>query len=276
MPGLRGQTLLSEGEMDKLIDLLDACLGARAEPEAPWGLPAAPGPGKRPAGYARKATARKIISAVLFYGLLSMLVLGAFLISRGDKKPVFGYTFANVLTWSMQPEIPQGSLVIIKDVDPDTLEIGDDITYMQNAETSVTHRIIGITEDLGGTGQRGFETQGIDNDAPDFELVPAVNVVGKVVFHAPLLGEWLDILRRNLLLFAGFTAGLILLAVFLRGALKKGPNRFPGRPPVLPEERQSGESNEHISPAKQGKAQSKFQRKSQSKSQSKSQGKAKQ
>jgi signal peptidase I len=177
-------------------------------------------------GAARRAKRRKawnIISNILFYGLLAAIIAGAFLLSQGDKKPILGYSFANVLTWSMESEIPQGSLVIIKTVDPKTIQIGDDITYMKDTETSVTHRVIGITEDHQNSGERGFETQGVDNDAPDFEIVPASNVAGKVVFHMPMLGSWLNWLRENLLWFAGFVVGFVLLIVLLKGAFEKKP-----------------------------------------------------
>ena len=164
-----------------------------------------------------------IISAVLFYGLLATLIAGALFISQGDKKPVFGYSFMNVLTWSMEPDIPQGSLVIVKQVAPGEIKIGDDVTYMVDPETSVTHRVIGIRENFEGSGERGFETQGIANDAPDFEIVPAVNVAGVVKARVPLLGSWLSWLRENLLITAVFTIGIVVLVILLRGALRKSP-----------------------------------------------------
>ena len=166
---------------------------------------------------------RKIMSAVTFYGFIICLLCGAFLISQGNKKTVLGYSFMSVLTWSMQSEIPQGSMVIIKQVDANTLQVGDDITYMKDAHTSVTHRVISITENYEETGARGFTTQGIENDTPDFEIVPAVNVVGKVVFHIPRLGEWLTWLREHLMIMLLFTAGCILFVLLLKGALQKSP-----------------------------------------------------
>jgi len=170
----------------------------------------------------RKKTG-KIIADILFYGVLAALVAVAFFISQGDKKPVFGYSFMNVITWSMEPEIPQGSLVIVKQVPKESIQIGDDITYTKDPETSVTHRVISITEDFENSGERGFETQGIANDTPDFDIVPAVNVVGVVQASVPLLGSGLAWLRNNLIMLAGFTIGIILLAVLLKGALMKSP-----------------------------------------------------
>ena len=201
-----------EALLDELIALVD-----RVCPQASGGcMPDSP-----PASKGHKIWG--VVSSCLFYGLLLSLVAGAFLLSQGDKKPILGYSIMNVLTWSMQSEIPQGSLVIIRDVDPGTIQINDDITYMKDTHTHVTHRVIGITEDFGGSGERGFETQGVDNDTPDFDIVPAENVIGVVKAHIPRVGAWLEWLRGHLLITLGFAIGLILLFILLKGAFKKPP-----------------------------------------------------
>jgi len=166
---------------------------------------------------------RRIISTALFYGFIISLIGGAFFLSQGTKTPIFGYSFMNVLTWSMQQEIPQGSMVIIKQVDPNIIKIGDNITYMQDEETAITHKVIGITENYEDTGARGFETKGVNNEVADFEIVHAENVVGVVKYHIPRLGAWLDWLRINLILVLCFTGGIILLVILVAGALKKDP-----------------------------------------------------
>ncbi len=131
------------------------------------------------------------LKELLFYAALLALVVGAFFIkSNADGRPMLigGFSAFVVQTGSMQAEIPKGSLVIARHVDPKTLNVGDDITFMANKTTTVTHRIIGITENFNGTGQRAFETQGIMNKYPDKNPVPEANVVGKVVFHNEIVG----------------------------------------------------------------------------------------
>ena len=199
---------LSEADLDAMIRALDPYLepGDRAAP--------AKGP---------ESQVGKMVSAALFYGLLLCLVAAAVLVSRGDKRPVFGYSLMNVWTGSMAPAMPPGSLVIIKRVDPAAIEIGDIVTYMKDAETSVTHRVIGITENFEGSGERGFETQGDDNGTPDFAIVPAVHIVGVVKAHVPKVGDWLEWLRGHLILAGGFVLGLVLLVFLLKGAFMKPP-----------------------------------------------------
>lgn len=133
-----------------------------------------------------------LFGSILFYSMLILLVLVAFFIrsnSNGKPNSIAGFSAFTVLTGSMESEIPKGSLIITQSVDPNTLKIGDDITYMSGPTSTITHRIIGITENYLDTGQRGFETQGVMNAEPDKEIVASVNVVGKVIFHNKVLGD---------------------------------------------------------------------------------------
>lgn len=140
------------------------------------------------------------IGELFFYSMLILLVLGAFFIrssSKGRPISIAGYSAFTVLTGSMENEIPKGSLVISKSVDPNTLKIGDDITFMSGPTSTITHRIIGITEKYLDTNARAFETQGIMNANPDKEPVPAVNVVGKVVYHNKRMGDIANFVGDN-------------------------------------------------------------------------------
>lgn len=206
----------NEAELDSMLRILDRYMQPVGGPQP------MSGPVALPARSVKKRVG-KIVSGILFYGLLLCMVVGAFLLSQGDKKPILGYSFMNVITGSMQSVIPMGSLVVVREADRNTIQIGDDITYMKDAETMVTHRVIGITEDYEGSDERGFETQGVDNDAPDFEIVRATNVVGVVKHHVPKLGQWLEWLRGNLVITLCFTGGFVLLAILLKGAFTKTP-----------------------------------------------------
>ncbi len=140
------------------------------------------------------------VGEIFFYSMLILLVLGAFFIrssSNGRPITIAGYSAFTVLTSSMESEIPKGSLVISKTVDPETLKIGDDITFMSGPTSTITHRIIGITEEYLDTKARAFETQGIMNSYPDKEPVPAVNVVGKVVYHNKTVGDIANFVSDN-------------------------------------------------------------------------------
>ena len=98
-----------------------------------------------------------------------------------------GSTPYTVLTGSMRPDLPPGTMVVVRPVDPAELSVGDVITYqLRSGEPEVvTHRIIETVVTPDGLE---FRTQGDANDAPDPDLVRAVQVRGEVWYGAPLLG----------------------------------------------------------------------------------------
>lgn len=93
----------------------------------------------------------------------------------------------SVLSGSMQSTYPTGSLLYIKDVNPETLMVGDVITYEMAGGTLCTHRIIEIVPNEDNTDIVRFRTKGDENDTAD-PLVDYNNVVGKAAFCIPLLG----------------------------------------------------------------------------------------
>lgn len=108
---------------------------------------------------------------------------------NGSPRVIGGFGVFNVLTGSMESEIPKGSLVITRKVKQDNLQIGDDITFMVGTATSITHRIVGTIENYNNTGYRGFETKGLENLNKDKDVVVFPNIIGKVVFHNYTLGR---------------------------------------------------------------------------------------
>lgn len=88
-----------------------------------------------------------------------------------------------VLSGSMEPKISVGSMVIVQDVDPNDLEVGDIITYKISDTTLVTHRIVSIDQDA-----QQIVTKGDANDVNDGEPVSFSNVVGKLLISIPFLG----------------------------------------------------------------------------------------
>lgn len=121
-----------------------------------------------------------------------------------------------ILTGSMTPTYPAGTLVIVRPANPDTLVIGDPITYQieSGKPAVVTHRIIAITSVSDGT--RTFTTQGDANNTADAKPVLSVQVRGKVWYSIPYLGwvntvvngesrAWIiPVIAGGLFLYAGY------------------------------------------------------------------------
>lgn len=117
---------------------------------------------------------------------------------------------------SMEPAIPLGSMVLISQVDPEDIQVGDVILYAPPTDTSqrVTHRVVEVIEEESGLM---FRTQGDANEDPDTYAVPQENVIGKVRLCIPYLGYFANFVQSK----TGFFALLVLPAtILIGGALK--------------------------------------------------------
>ena len=93
---------------------------------------------------------------------------------------IFGISSYTVLTGSMEPTIPVGSLIYVKAVDPQTLIEGDVAVFYDGQSTiPVTHRVV---ENLTGEGQ--IITKGDANAQEDIAPIPYPNVVGKMLLQS--------------------------------------------------------------------------------------------
>jgi signal peptidase len=152
------------------------------------------------------------------------LILGLTFGSSGIRN-VFGYSIYTVLTDSMQREIPQGSLIVVRKTEPEDIQVGDDITFFMDRDTTKTHRVTRVFEDYEGSGERGFETQGLENPLPDPGIVYAANVVGRVIFHAAGVGDALAWIGNRWVPAAALLAGLIVLYGVLKILFAGGRGR---------------------------------------------------
>ena len=97
---------------------------------------------------------------------------------------VLGYRYMTVLTGSMEPTLPVGTVICIHEVDVEDLEEGDIITWGSEKTAYVTHRIFKIKED------GSIITKGDASDNDDGVINPD-RIQGKVIFHSEFLGSLL-------------------------------------------------------------------------------------
>jgi signal peptidase I len=107
-----------------------------------------------------------------------------------------------VLTGSMEPTIPAGSVVLVEPREPAEVEIGDVITFQPapNA-TFVTHRVVDARFDA--SGRRVLTTRGDANPTPDREPVAEDGVAGVVRIHVPYLGYAAQAIDLRFVLYLG-------------------------------------------------------------------------
>lgn len=159
---------------------------------------------------AEKPTQGAMARNIIFYGVLICIVIFAFFSNTdGSGAKRFGpFSYNTVLTTSMQSVYPQGSLILSWAVGQNEplyagLENGSDIVFVRDNDQVVVHRIVNIYENYDGSGQRAFNTQGVDNPSPDSWITFEGNVLGKVIFCVPYLGTILLLIGDNVLWIIG-------------------------------------------------------------------------
>lgn len=100
-----------------------------------------------------------------------------------------GATPYTVLTGSMRPTLPPGTLVVAKPVAFDRIGIGDLVTYQVKSgqPAVVTHRVVSIGFNAGH--ERILQTKGDANKSADAKGVVAKQVRGRVWYAVPVLGR---------------------------------------------------------------------------------------
>lgn len=125
---------------------------------------------------------------------------------------LFGINIFVVLSGSMEPAYPVGSLVYVAETDPKELAAGDVITFNLSEAVRGTHRIIEVVEE---NGERAFRTKGDANEQEDSGLVTEDDLVGKVIFHLPRMGYMVNYLQSSQGRFAAISAIAVLLLLIL-------------------------------------------------------------
>jgi signal peptidase len=133
-----------------------------------------------------------------------------------------GYRLQPVLSGSMSPTYPVGSLLVVSPIDASAVEPGMAVTFDDPADPAriVTHRVISRVP--GDT--LAFVTRGDANATDDPFPVPARSIRGHVLWSVPGLGTVVDALAwpRGFILLV-VVPGLILAAIELRGRLARRP-----------------------------------------------------
>ena len=128
---------------------------------------------------------------VVIIVLLAVLLVGV---------RIAGFDVYTVLSGSMEPAFHVGSLIYVKNVSPEEIQVGDPITFVLNEDLVVaTHRVVEIDAE-----NQYFYTKG---DA---------NLIGTPVFSIPYLGYFADFIQHPPGMYVAISVGaVLLLLIFL-------------------------------------------------------------
>lgn len=160
--------------------------------------------------------------------VLTLLVLGVGP-HTGAYRPV------TVLTQSMKPTMPAGSVVLVTPIEPGTVRVGDVITYRIPVEDRrvVTHRVVEILERGSAPVVRtkGDATDTVDSWTTKLTGGP----VWKVRASVPYVGFGLralqqpDVRRLTVTVLPGLLALSLLAQIWTGGTSRRGRHRRPSR-----------------------------------------------
>jgi signal peptidase I len=145
--------------------------------------------------------------------IFSIFILLTVVMTGTDEAPDFlGYSVFNVLTGSMEPSIPAGSLIVTHRTEPAEIQVGDVITFYSrdpalNGATN-THRVVGVERN---GSDYVYRTRGDANAVDDDYPTRSTDLIGVVIFSSLLLGKTVHLLSNPLIFFPLLIVPLVVL-----------------------------------------------------------------
>lgn len=138
-----------------------------------------------------------------------------------------GATPYTILTGSMKPGLPPGTLVVVRPVPIEDIRVGDVVTYQLESGKSpvVTHRVVEVRQQL--DGDTVLITRGDANEAVDRDPILPVQVRGRLWYSVPYVGRISNVLndaQRQAAVYV-VAGGLFLYAAWMFGSALLGRSR---------------------------------------------------
>ncbi|WP_087015459.1 signal peptidase I [Leucobacter sp. 7(1)] len=148
-----------------------------------------------------------VLNVAAALGLISILVFTASLVY--DVRP------HNVISGSMEPGIPTGSLLVTRPISGPEIQVGDVITTPRpSGDGLVTHRVREITELESDAGVYEMTMRG-DANTSDDPRPYTIRDAHITLFHIPLLGFGASLLQTRAGVLIGIAIACVLLLFFL-------------------------------------------------------------
>lgn len=155
----------------------------------------------------------KIKGTVITIALVLAILLCATVVSQVLSQgyvSLGGFSLFRVVTGSMEPEIPVGSLLISRETPLEEIQVNDIVNYKSREAgmfgVVITHRVIALHE---VNGVRYLETKGDANAYADVMFVDEEVLIGKVLFYTKA-GNWIAKIFSFLTSSVGFLACIVV------------------------------------------------------------------
>lgn len=173
----------------------------------------------------------KLINAIRLTAKISwwcVIVLLAFLLVNilgaklsGKVPRVFGYSVMNIVSSSMEEEIPKGCYILIKKADPQQVELGDVICFYSTDPKIYgipnTHRV--VEEPIVTEGGIEFVTRGDANPVNDKETAKGERLIGIYVKRLDGLTAFSRIIEGKTLIIVIIVLQICIISMFAYTAM---------------------------------------------------------
>ena len=158
----------------------------------------------------RKKTVQRIriVLIVIFIIILyNVILVGISSIDNEESLNLFGYQAYIITSNSMEPEINNGDVVIVRQCKEEDLNINDIITFDKDGRIN-THRITNIINE---EGKVKYITKGDNNSIEDQEKIEFSNIKGKMTIKIPYLGNVIMFIQNQMIILIIVLILLLLL-----------------------------------------------------------------
>jgi len=160
-------------------------------------------------------------------GSIVLILAGLLLLFVLIVPLVFSGRVAIVLSSSMEPNMPIGSLAVTMPIAPEEVRVGDIIAFAPpwEPEVTVSHRVVEVLNDE----EPRFHTKGDASEDIDPWVMPAEYVTGRVAFNIPYLGYVANSALLYVRTWWGFVLLVVLPSMLLIGGTVRGVARSSNR-----------------------------------------------
>ena len=129
------------------------------------------------------------VITILIFLLSLIVIINVSIAIKNNKVPnLFGYSYMNVVTPSMEPVIKVNDLIVVKK--SSNYKVNDIVSFYFDVNNDgikdiVTHEIIDINADI-------VTTHGVNNPSGSNEEIHMNDIVGKVIYKSSFLGNILS------------------------------------------------------------------------------------
>lgn len=143
----------------------------------------------------------KTIKILTIAIITAALAFAVFTLVTSNTKWLAGIRSFVVVSGSMQPTLPVGSVVYV--MPSQEYLVGSIVAFTNAASQTVTHRVVSINDKADG---RYYRLKGDANNSADSDEIKGSTIIGKSFFSIPYIGRLVQLLRTPV----GFIALIII------------------------------------------------------------------